>query len=460
MNPASSLTLTAELHESARCHLFPGDGLEAAAILVCSKTPGPRLRLLARKVVPVPYEQCQRKPYYLRWPGLAIEAAIDLAEEEGLSLILLHSHPGGFFDFSDLDNESDRLTMPGLFQAIDAVHGSAIMVPSGAILARHYQPDLTCKAIDLVAVPGHDLHWWWSNGDFAQRPMAFTSQTRDELGRLRAGIIGVSGTGSIVAEQAARLGFGEVLLIDFDHIEERNLNRILNSTQDDAEKQRPKVEVFERAITSYRGAGVAVTHHGSIMERDAVLAASQCDALFCCVDTRDARQLADLIAAAFLIPLFDVGVTIPTRIDADGFPKILDVCARIDYVRPGGPTLQDRGVYTQESLREEQLRRHDPDAHAAELAAGYIKGAIEQAPSVIALNMRAASDVMLEFIARAYPFRLDSNKGFARRELSIAASEEEFSAETAFSAGPNPILSLGDQEPLLMLPKLSPAVRA
>jgi hypothetical protein len=455
--PASSLTLTAEMHERVRQHLFPGDELEAAAILVCSKAPESRLRLLASDVILVPHVQCQRDHDYLRWPGTAIEDAIDRAESEGLSIILLHSHPGGFFGFSSLDNESDLVTMPSLFQAIDADHGSAIMVPDGAILARIYGPDMRYKALDLVSVPGQDLRWWWSNGDFSERPMAFTSAMREELGRLCAGVVGVSGTGSIVAEQLARLGFGQIVLIDFDHIEQKNLNRILNSTIDDANQRRAKVEVFDRAIRGYRGPGVAIPVTSSLLKREAVLAASQCDVLFSCVDTHDGRQLQDLVGSAFLIPLFDVGVTIPTRRGEDGNTVILDVCARIDYVRPGGPTLKDRGVYTQETLRAEQLRRHAPKEHAAELAAGYIKDSVEQAPAVITLNMRAAADLVTEFLARAYPFRHDGNKSYARRELSIAAGEEDFSPEEAFSLSKNPLLARGAQEPLLMLPGLSAA---
>lgn len=455
MNSASTLTLTAEQHESAMRHLFPGDGFEAAAILVCARTPGPRLRLLVQSLVLVPHEQCTRAPDFLRWPGSAIEAAIDLAEPDGLSLVLLHSHPGGPFAFSELDDESDRITMQCLFQAIDAIHGSAVMVPGGAVLARFYEPKLTHETAALVSVPGHSLKWWWGDGSFARRPMAFTSEATKELGRLRAGVIGVSGTGSIIAEQAARLGFGEVVLIDFDKIEKKNLNRVLNSTLDDACAGRLKVEVFSRAIDAYRGAGVAKPHVGSIIDRDGVLQASQCDVLFCCVDTRDGRQIADLIASSFLIPLFDVGVTIPTRVNSQGGTEILDVCARIDYVRPGGPTLQDRGVYSQASLREEQLRRHDPEAHQRELADGYIKGAGEEAPSVLTLNMRAAADTMMEFWARSYPFRHEENAVYARRQLSIASGEEEFTSEAAFQKSLNAVLARGDAEPLLMIPRLA-----
>jgi proteasome lid subunit RPN8/RPN11 len=454
MNSASSLTLTAEMHERVRHHLFPGDELEAAAVLVCARAPGPRLRLLVCNVVLVPHDQCVREPNQLKWPGSAIEDAIDLAEKEGLIIILLHSHPGGFFDFSGYDNRSDCVTMPCLFAAFGSLHGSAIMVPDGAILARVYTPDMKTQQLELVAVPGHNLLWWWSDRKFLVRPMAFTGETREELARLTACVFGVSGTGSIVAEQLARLGFGRVVLIDFDLVEKKNLNRILNSTIDDAEYNRAKVKVFDRAITSYRGPNVAIPIHASILERNAVLAASQADVLFSCVDTHDARQMADMISSAFLQPLFDVGVTIPTRSSADGGRAIADVCARVDYVRPGGPTLGDRGVYTQASLRAEYLRRTAPDEYRNELAQGYIKGAVDEAPSVITLNMRAAADLVMEFLARAYPFRHDPNIGFARRELSIAAKEEEILSEGQFPTSNNYLLARGGREPLLNLPRL------
>ena len=54
MTIGSSLTLTKNLHERLHAHLFPGDGLEAAAIILCARAPGPRTRLLARDAIFVP----------------------------------------------------------------------------------------------------------------------------------------------------------------------------------------------------------------------------------------------------------------------------------------------------------------------------------------------------------------------------------------------------------------------
>lgn len=458
MMPAWTLSFAGATHDRVRRHLFPGDGCEAAAILICAQTPGPRRRLLVRDVVLVPHEACaRREPHRIVWPGLWIEQAIDLAEAESLSLILIHSHPGGLFAFSDADDDSDQRVIPGLFQAHGAAHGSAIMVPDGRVRARLYGPNRETWPIDLVSVLGDDITFTWSGRDLLTRsaaaPMAFTSRMTEELGRLQAAVIGVSGTGSIIAEQAARLGFGHVDLIDFDRIEPRNLNRILNASLADAERRRLKVDMFADAVARYRGEGVATAVAESITTRDAVLAASQADVLFCCVDTLEARQIADFMAQAFLVPLLDMGVVIPVR-KAGETIAVADVCGRIDYVQPGGSTLLDRGVYSPASLRAEYLRRTAPDSHRRELEAGYIKGMVEEAPSVITLNMRAAAAAMNEFIARAYPFRLDPNARYARTQFSLAACEEEFVAEAAFTRSDLGVFARGDAEPLLGLPIL------
>ena len=372
-------------------------------------------------------------------------------------IILIHSHPGGLFDFSDADDEGDRQVFPSLFHAFGTEHGSAIMTSDGAVRARLYGQDLGARIVELVTVAGDDIVYWWGDkstfGGPADRPVAFTSDMTAELGRLSALVIGASGTGSLVGEQLARLGFGRVPAVDFDRIELKNLNRILNSTRADAEEGRLKVDVFAAAVARYRSEGVAIPVPASVSAREAVLAASQCDVLFCCVDTLEGRHIADRLAAAFLLPLFDVGVVIPMRKCGETY-AIADVCGRVDYIQPGGANLKDRGVYTPESLRGEYLRAVAPHAHQQELDAGYLKGFVEEAPAVITLNMRAASACVNEFIARAYPFRLELQSAHARTTFSLAACEEDYLAEEAFSAASNPLLARGDLEPLLGLPSL------
>lgn len=456
MTPAVTLCLTVDTHAQLRDHLFPGDGKEAACLLVCTRVPGPRIRLLARDLLKVPYEEClQRSAHSLRWPGIHIELAIDKAIEDDLTIILVHSHPTGYPAFSDCDNISDQAVMPCIFEALGDMHGSSVMLPSGVMFARLYQKDGSISPVDLVSLVGDDLQYWWANDlqHASIRPMAFTSDMTRELSKLTACVVGISGTGSIVAEQVCRLGFGQVIGIDHDHVEEKNLNRILNTVRSDAEAKTSKVEAFADRANRYR---VEPYFHGvkaNLQSREAVIAASQADVIFCCVDTHKGRMLADRLSSAFLLPLFDVGVGIPTRTSVEG-AAIAEVNGVIDYVRPGGSSLLDRGVYTPATLQAEELAETDIRAYNEQVHAGYIDGLVEQAPSVIALNMRAGCACVMEFIARAYPFRHDPNRNFARTRFMLAEGIEEFTSEAEFKYIPSPLLARGACEPLLGLPIL------
>ncbi|BCT69155.1 ThiF family adenylyltransferase [Nitrosospira sp. NRS527] len=457
MNPLTALSLTAAHHLQLKAHLLPGDGLEAAAILLCTKVPGPRLRLLVKEWLPVPHAECSlRTAHSLTWPSSYIEDAIDKALMENLCLILVHSHPTGYPNFSEIDDKSDRSIIPSIFEAGGDCHGSAVMMPNGHMISRFYKNDGQVVTCDLVSVAGEDLHFWWFDDSkrTLDRPLAFTSAMQFELAKMSACVIGVSGTGSIVAEQLCRLGFGNVILIDHDHVEDKNLNRILNTVHADALNASSKVSVFASRANQYRAKDFVTEIHADALSRKAVLAASQADVIFSCVDTHRARSIADRIAVSFLLPLFDVGVAIPTRTITGG-RAIDEVTGRIDYIQPGGSTLADREVYTPASLQAEALAEAAPDAHALQVRAGYIDDIPEQAPSVISLNMRAASACVMEFIARAFPFRHEPNDSYARTRFLLAECLEEYSAEISFPIKCQPNLARGGAEPLLGLPILS-----
>lgn len=461
MNVAAKLIIADTLHRRLQAHLLPGDELEAAAILLCRRMDAGGLKLLCREAVFVPHNSCRRTVDGLDWPGTYLEQALDLAEGEDLSLILIHSHPGGYFEFSQRDNDSDLAVIPALFKNREPRHpaatcyGSAIMIPGGAVRARLYNEAMVCTAVEVVAVYGDDIKLYWHDSTASVvRPMAFTSDMREELGRLTVAVIGYSGTGSMVAEQLARMGVGGLIVVDFDHMELRNLNRILNSTHDDAVERRPKVEVFARAAAAFRPDLALECIPHTLSCRASIMKVAEADIVFCCVDSHEGRLMADLMSQSFMQPLFDVGVVIPTRVDQAGRPSILDINGRVDYVHPGGTTLADREVYTPASLRAEELAKRDPDAYAAQVKEGYMPGTVEEAPSVISVNMLAASTCVQEFVARLYPYRLSGNHGFARTVFSLADLEYEYFPDSAFPLQERPHLAAGLVEPLLGLPSL------
>lgn len=457
MKRSYTLVLPQKVARRLRQHLLPGDGLEAAALLLCAQVGERRKKLLGREVVVVPHDRCTRAQDSITWPGEYVEMAIDRAVVRGDVVIAVHSHPGGLFAFSSADDESDRTLMSALRHGTDQVAGSAVMVPSGAVRARLYESDRTATAVDLVMTAGSDLQTWWPDGATAAGPatppMAFTSEMRAWLGRMSVCVVGVSGTGSVVAEQLVRLGVGEIILIDFDKLEERNLNRILNSST--AEIGSYKVEMFACAIRLYRPDCGVVALPDSIATPEAILTASEADVLFSCVDTAEGRHIADRLSAYFAMPLFDVGVAIPTQALTDGSRRIAEVYGRVDYVYPGGPSLVDRGVYDAALLEAEYLARVAPQALSRKVADGYLRGIPEEAPGVIALNMRAASACVIEFLARLFPFRQFPNEAHARSIFMLAEGDEDAFAENQFTTTERFPVALGATDPLLGLPALA-----
>src|SRR5688572_20559428 len=104
-------------HQELKAHLFPGDGLEAAALLLCGQHTGvEEIILTAAECFPVPYAACtERRPDRLSWKTEAIIPALERAAKRNYSVVKIHSHPTGFESFSALDDDSDSRLFPSVF---------------------------------------------------------------------------------------------------------------------------------------------------------------------------------------------------------------------------------------------------------------------------------------------------------------------------------------------------------
>jgi len=178
------------------------------------------------------------------------------------------------------------------------------------------------------------------------------------LARARVGIVGLGSVGSIVAEALARVGFAHLTLLDFDLLEERNLDRTAGAGASDVGLA--KVAVAARNV---RQAATAADLEldvvtASLLDRDGLLAALDCDVLISCVDRPWPRHLLNAIAYAHLIPVVDGGIA--AGVKPDGTP--LHVDWRIHTVGPDNACL-----VCMDSLRRSDIaldidgRLDDPD---------------------------------------------------------------------------------------------------
>lgn len=455
------LRLTQTVHRALVSHLLPGDGLEAVAVALCGRRRGELNHCLTvRTVVPIPYDECKvRAPDRVTWSTQRLIPLLETASKYDLGILKIHSHPGGFADFSAIDDTSDEDLFNSVFGWTDSKfpHASAVMLPDGRMFGRAILPDGRFEPIDSILVPGDDLSFWIADRggplpSFAQRhTQLFGSGTTRRLRELSIAVVGCSGTGSPVIEQLARLGVGRLVIIDPDHVEEKNLNRIINATREDAFLKRPKVEVMARAIAAMGlGTELEIVAEDLATPR-AVQAVAECDVVFGCMDGVEGRHLLNRLAAFYILPYFDIGV----KLEADGQGGVKEACGAVHYLRPDGSTLQDRNVYNAEQLKAAGLRRTDPKAYREQVNAGYIRGIAEDRPAVISINMQMASTAINEFLARLHPYRLDDNaESSVVRTSFIQGShyrEIEERASGAFSAH----VGKGDVRPLLSMPDLS-----
>lgn len=446
-------------------HLYPGDGLEAVSIGLCGRLcTGDTTYFFVHKIQNIPYDHCSnRESDFLAWRTEIIQPLLVEAEKKKFSVLKIHSHPNGYSKFSETDNNSDLDLFKSVLGWTPEVnhHLSCILLPDDKVFGRVINEKLQFQPLNKVSVISDEIEIYHHskiqldrmNKDSMERNLqTFGDGTVSLLADMKIGIVGCSGTGSIVIEQLARLGVGELVIVDPDKVESKNLNRILNTTLSDAEKERYKVDVLKSAVASF-GFNIKVTTYKENLyeSKPAINDIASCDAIFGCVDTIDGRHLLNLLSTYYLLPYFDIGV----RLDANGKGGINAINGTVHYIQPGKSSLLSRGVYSAEQLTSAGNLRKNPEHYKSLLKEKYLKGVEVDSPAVISVNMFFSSMAVNDFLARIHLFRIQGNKNCAIQRFVLSEpyfkNEQEGETDQFFLK----FVGKGEVYPLLGLPELS-----
>jgi hypothetical protein len=280
----------------------------------------------------------------------------------------------------------------------------------------------------------------------------FGSKTTSLLSKMTIGVVGLSGTGSPVAEMLYRLGVGKLVVVDDDKIEEKNLGRVYNSAKDDVGTL--KVDMFVSACRRHGLATVIESFAKTTEDTVVIRALSQCDIIFGCVDTHTGRRTLDLISNYYLIPVIDIGV----KLISDSKGGIDACCYSINYIKPGASTLLSRKIINGEIMLSEGLKYSNPEEYVKQIKEKYIKGVNENSPAVISINTMAAAHAVNEFLSRIHNYRNIDNKDITQVSYNLMEPEGVFiESETAFEEDlmTKKVVGFGDIVPLLGKPSLS-----
>jgi len=217
---------------------------------------------------------------------------------------------------------------------------------------------------------------------------------QEELGELHIGIVGAGSVGALVGEALVRIGVRRVTLIDFDTVNDVNLDRLLHAYPIDARLGRPKVTTLRNALmrSAVATKPEVTAIEASVVEEAGYRAALDCDILFSCVDRPWGRFALNMAAYAHLIPVIDGGI----RVRSCGGQELLGADWKAHLVGPTRRCLECLGQYDPGFVTLEREGHLDDPR--------YIEGLPEDHPlrsreNVFPFSMSTASFEVLQMIS-------------------------------------------------------------
>jgi molybdopterin-synthase adenylyltransferase len=374
-----------------RSKLFTEDGSENAAALLCGIAESKLAsKLLVREILPVPLTAYRdRTSCHLEVAPSFYNGLVDKALREGLHPVIVHSHPfSGHAQYSASDDYGESRLLPVLESLVPGCIAASLLLSRTSVTGRILAGGRFVP-LDSLSVVGQrsqiipftqELTLRGQMQDLYDRQvLAFGTEGQETLGKLRVAIVGVGGTGSIVAEQLARAGVRDFILIDPDSIERSNVSRLFGSNIKDIGSK--KVGIIASHL-SRLGAKKANAIPDTAIRQPILMMLRDSDVVFSCVDNDRSRSILNRFAYQYLIPVIDVGIRLDGRIR-----DIRRAAGRVSVVGHGMVCLRCSQHLNAERIRAESLPEQERRSLEGE---GYIMGIDQPAPAVVSLNTTVA----------------------------------------------------------------------
>lgn len=408
----------------SRIHADPWDG-------------GPRIRLVSHRVEEIAHEdQIDASGLHVRWGTRGFMKMLSHAKENNLGPGVVHTHPGSnaFFSPQDDRNEAELARTAGIKGTVGLV--SIVLGGDGTICGRMWEPDGSSILARTIQTVGGRFQRW-----LAKSPSDCASEHLDRQARLfgsnfnpiirglKVAVVGCGGTGSAVATLLARLGVGQLLLIDKDCIEFTNLNRVHGAHRKDAEEHTPKVEMIKREIAAAGLDVHVITHQGWVNDPSIRDGIRSCDFVFGCTDDHSGRITLNRLAYFYGIPVIDVGLRMMPWKSAAGH----DINGRVTTLCPGRPCLVCGNIVSAKRAAEESLQRSNPKEFERQKQEAYVVGAGDPAPAVVTFTTEMACVAVNEMVAAITGFQGDDGM-MSTRYRRFHARDERFLAVKSLDA--------------------------
>ena len=407
----ASLVLTQSQWQELDAHLWASDVHERFAVLLVGFRIGRgEIALLCNKVVPYADPRLIDDRFGIRLSPHGVVSIVNAALGAGTGVVEVHTHPGTDRParFSSTDEEGHLEIVPYVLSSLPTglPYASIVMGRSSASGLAWLSSDTAPTPISIFRIAGMPDGLFGSPGlqhvqvDEARYTRQASLLGRDgqrKIGSVRVGIVGLGGTGSVIARTLAYEGVRSFVLVDHDRVAASNLNRLDGAYPRDAWLRRMKVSVARRAIRKIAPGSRVVSIARSLFTKRALEQLAQCDIIFGCTDNHGTRLCLNELSAAYLLPYFDVGSGIQAEQGAAS-----EAGGRVTVVMPGD------GCLLCANAVNARLGGHQLSGKALQefaVAQGYVEGEDVPSPSVMSLNQVVAALAVTEFKAWVTGFR-------------------------------------------------------
>ena len=296
------ILVTAGLHRRIMEHLFPGDRDEHGAVLRAGIVHnGSSIRLLVQHVQPaefgtdyVPgrygYRGADRLPSFTaRFSDAGIRASHTLPS----TITEANRH----VEFSRVDLDSHERGYPALLDIGRGVPVGALVYGKRSVAADIWLPGGSRRTLGSYRIIGNKITRLYaqqcrddeSDTEHDRQVRMFGTAGQSVLRASRVAVIGLGGVGSLVAEYLARLGVGNLVLIDPDEIESSNLSRVVGATRVDVESGQLKTQIAVRHVREMAIDAVLEPIAGDVARPSIAQVLRDCDFIFLAADSMRAR---------------------------------------------------------------------------------------------------------------------------------------------------------------------------
>ena len=393
------ILVTSGDHQRIMDHLFPGDQDEHGAILRAGIVRnGSSLRLLIQHVQPADFgiDYVAGRHGYRALTPTFIHREILQCRDEGLAYLAVHNHHGSgqHVGFSSIDLESHERGYPALLDIGRGVPVGALVYGRDSVAADVWLPGSSRRTLGTYRVIGDEIRRlhsqpsreWETNTEHDRQVRMLGAAGQQILQASKVAVVGLGGVGSLVVEYLARLGVGNLILIDPDEIESSNLSRVAGATRVDVETGQLKTQIAVRHAREMATHATLQPVASDVSRHSVAQLLRDCDFIFLAADSMRARLVVNALAHQYLIPTIQMGA----KIRQGDCGNIEDAMVAVRHIRPGAGCLWCNGLIDTTQLAIEAKS----DGERKEQAYGVQ----EPNPSVITLNAVAAAHAVNDFL--------------------------------------------------------------